>query len=87
MGHGNPHAGDRFLIVDEDLLPVLDGFKGKVDFERIFVVRSGGDLPAGMEDYDDLIATATGDFDYPAIDENDACGMVSTTRGSRATRP
>lgn len=73
------HAGDRFLIVDEDLLPILDGFKDKVDFERIFVVRSGGDIPSGMEDYDDLLATATGDFDYPTIDENDACGMCYTS--------
>ena len=45
------HAGDRFLIVDDDLLPILEGFKNKVDFERIFVVRYNRDpLPADMED-------------------------------------
>jgi len=74
------HAGDRFLIVDDDLLPILEGFKDKVNFERIFVVRfGGGDVPEGMEDYEDLLATATGDFAYPAIDEYSACGMCYTS--------
>ena len=74
------HAGDRFLIVDDDLLHILDGFKDKVDFERIFVVRYNGDVvPAGMEDYEDLLATATGDFEYPEIDEYAACGMCYTS--------
>ena len=74
------HAGDRFLIVDDDLLHILDGFKDKVDFERIFVVRYNGDVvPAGMEDYEDLLVTATGDFEYPEIDEYAACGMCYTS--------
>ena len=33
------HAQDRFLIVDDVLLPVLEKFVAKVKFERIFVVR------------------------------------------------
>jgi fatty-acyl-CoA synthase len=74
------HAGDRFLIVDDDLLPILDSFRDKVAFERIFVIRSGdGDVPPGMADYEDLIATATGDFEYPEIDEYAACGMCYTS--------
>jgi len=74
------HAGDRFLIVDDDLLPILAGFRDKVPFERIFVVRfGGGAVPPGMADYEDLIATATGDFDYPKIDEYAACGMCYTS--------
>ena len=80
LGYIARHAGDRFLIVDDDLLPILDDFKDKADFERIFVVRfGGGDVPAGMEDYEDLLATATGDLAYPEIDENAACGMCYTS--------
>ena len=36
------HAQDRFLIVDDVLLPVLEKFVDKVNFERIFVVRHPG---------------------------------------------
>ena len=36
------HAQDRFLIVDDVLLPVLEKFLAKVKFERIFVVRHPG---------------------------------------------
>ncbi len=74
------HAGDRFLIVDDDLLPILDTFIDKVTFEKIFVFRfGGGEVPDGMIDYEDLLATAEGDFDYPEIDEQAACGMCYTS--------
>jgi acyl-CoA synthetase (AMP-forming)/AMP-acid ligase II len=76
------HANDRFLIVDDVLLPTLEAFRGETNFERIFVVSYGhceGPLPTGCEKYEDLIATATGDFSYPAIDENDAAAMCFTS--------
>src|SRR5579862_2397472 len=64
------HADDRFLIVDDVLLPTLEAFRGETNFERVFVVPYGhceGPLPTGCEKYEDLLATATGDFSYPAI--------------------
>jgi fatty-acyl-CoA synthase len=76
------HADDRFLIVDDVLLPTLETFRGEVNFERIFVVPYGhcvGPLPAGCEKYEDLLATATGEFAYPEIDENDAAAMCFTS--------
>jgi fatty-acyl-CoA synthase len=36
-------------------------------------------LPAGCEKYEDLLATATGEFAYPTIDENDAAAMCFTS--------
>lgn len=36
------HAQDRFLIVDDVLLPLLEKFKDKAPFERIFVVSIAG---------------------------------------------
>src|ERR1700761_1579634 len=33
------HARDRFLIVDDCLLPVLEQMRSRVNFERIFVVN------------------------------------------------
>ncbi len=38
------HGQDRFLIVDDVLLPVLEKFKSKVKFERIFVVNHCGEI-------------------------------------------
>src|ERR1700754_4038550 len=48
------HAQDRFLIVDDVLLPVLEKFVSKVKFERIFVVRHPGEaIQHGYIDYED----------------------------------
>jgi fatty-acyl-CoA synthase len=74
------HAEDRFLIVDDVLLPCLESFRRDVKFERIFVVPYGGaPVPADMENYEDFLATAKGDFDYPDIEENEAAAMCFTS--------
>src|ERR1700726_4656972 len=59
------HAGDRFLIVDDVLLPVFEKFRDRVKFERVIVVPyGGGDTPAGCDGYEDLLADASEEFDY-----------------------
>src|SRR5579862_1989769 len=74
------HAGDRFLIVDDVLLPVYERFKDQVAFERVIVVPYGGDAtPPGCINYEDLLAQAEDNFAYPRIDENDAAGMCYTS--------
>ena len=74
------HAGDRFLIVDDVLLPLYEKFRAKTSFERVFVVPlSGKPVPAPYESYEDLLASATGDFAYPALDEREPCGMCYTS--------
>src|SRR5271170_7708491 len=48
------HAADRFLIVDDVLLPLYEQFKSHTKFERVFVVPfSGNPVPAGYENYED----------------------------------
>ncbi len=74
------HAEDRFLIVDDVLVPLVEQFKQHTNFERIFVVPLSGDpIPAGYESYEDLLAGADSDFQYPDIDEYDAAGMCYTS--------
>src|SRR6185437_11523139 len=74
------HAQDRFLIVDDVLVPLLEKFADKVKFERIFVVRHGGqELPAGYEDYERWLKQARGDFQFPDIDEQDGASMCFTS--------
>jgi len=74
------HAGDRFLIVDDVLLPIYAAFREKVHLERVFVVPSSGKpVPPGSEDYEALLKQATGTFSYPALDENEAAAMCFTS--------
>ncbi len=74
------HAGDRFLFVDDILLPLYEKFKDQAPFERVFVLPLTGALvPAPYENLEDLIASATGDFEYPRIREEDALGLCYTS--------
>src|SRR5579863_4955015 len=42
------HADDRFLIVDDVLLPIFEKFRDHVKFERVIIVPfGGGKIPAG----------------------------------------
>jgi fatty-acyl-CoA synthase len=74
------HAGDRFLIVDDVLLPVLERFRDRVNFERVIVVPfGGGETPPGFLGYEDLLAGGSDDFVYPQLDENEAAAMCYTS--------
>jgi fatty-acyl-CoA synthase len=74
------HAGDRFLIVDDVLLPVYEKFRDRVKFERVIVVPfGGGETPDGCDGYEDLLASASEDFTYPQLDENEAAAMCYTS--------
>ncbi len=74
------HAQDRFLIVDDVLLPVLEKFTSRVKLERIFVVQhcSQG-LSGGLESYDAWLEAASGNFEYPQLDETDSAAMCYTS--------
>lgn len=74
------HAGDRFLIVDDVLLPVYEKFRDRVNFERVIVVPFGeGATPAGCLGYEEMLAVASEEFAYPELDENDAAAMCYTS--------
>ena len=74
------HAKDRFLIVDDVLLPLLAQFAKDVNFERIIVVPlTGKSVEQGHDDYESFIGKATGDFNCVEADENAPCGMCYTS--------
>jgi len=74
------HAGDRFLVIDDVLLPVYEKFRAQVPFERVIVVPyCGGGVPDGFLNYEELLAGASDDFHYPPIDENDGAAMCFTS--------
>jgi len=74
------HAEDRFLIVDDVLLPVYEKFRERVNFERVIVVPFGGEAtPADCDDYEEMLAKSSEDFAYPELDENEAAAMCYTS--------
>jgi acyl-CoA synthetase (AMP-forming)/AMP-acid ligase II len=74
------HAEDRFLIVDDVLLPLVEQFGKRAPCERKFVVPlEGRPVPSGYESYEDFIAGASGNFAYPDLDENEPAGMCYTS--------
>jgi fatty-acyl-CoA synthase len=65
------HAGDRAVIVDRALLPLLDQFKDKTKIEHVFVVE---------DSYEELLATASPDeWRDPELDEREAAAMCYTS--------
>jgi fatty-acyl-CoA synthase len=74
------HAADRFLIVDDVLLPLYAKFAAAARFERVLVVPTEGrPVPAPHLDYERFLAAAPADFAYPAHDENDPVAMCYTS--------
>ncbi|HEY9239403.1 MAG TPA: long-chain-fatty-acid--CoA ligase [Burkholderiaceae bacterium] len=74
-------AKDRFLIVDDVLLPLYRQFAHLHAFERVIVVPFSGAPVAGeFTDYEALLAGADPDgFVYATHDENDAVAMCYTS--------
>jgi len=74
------HAGDRFLIVDDSLLPLLEQLRERVRFERVWVVRFGSDpLPKGTQDYEELLQAGPDDTALPELNEQEAAAMCYTS--------
>jgi fatty-acyl-CoA synthase len=81
------HGGSRILIVDDVLLPVYETIRDSIHFDCVIVVPYGcGAIPPGTLNYEDFLATATDDFHYPKIDENDGAGMFFTSGTTGASK-
>jgi acyl-CoA synthetase (AMP-forming)/AMP-acid ligase II len=74
------HAHDRFLIIDDVLLPLYEKFAGDVKFAAVIVVPYGfKSVPEGFVNYEELLEEGRGEFTYPSIDENDGAAMCFTS--------
>jgi fatty-acyl-CoA synthase len=74
------HARDRFLLIDDVLLPAYEKFCDGAYFERVIVVPYGcNTVPEGFLNYEHLLADAGDDFRYPPIEENDGAAMCFTS--------
>ena len=73
------HAEDRFLVVDDILLPLYQSIADKVKFEKIFVVSLTGRPVESFEDYEQLLAEPGPGWQAPEVDENCAIGLCYTS--------
>ena len=84
------HAEDRFLIIDDVLLPLLKAVAPLHRFERVFVYRFSGkpleahgaiDGAPPLEDYEAVLAAPADAeaFEYVGHDENDPTSMCYTS--------
>jgi fatty-acyl-CoA synthase len=65
------HGGDKAVIVDRSLLPLLEQFRDRTQIEHVFVVE---------DSYEELLAGASADdWREPDLDENDAAAMCYTS--------
>ena len=74
------HAEDRFLIVDDILLPLYEQIRAAASFERVIVVPfSGARVPAGFTDYEAFLDGAPERFAYAPHEEDDPIAMCYTS--------
>jgi fatty-acyl-CoA synthase len=73
------HGGDRVLIADKVLWPLVEAFRERVGFEHVVAVGEGP-TPDGAIDYDELLATQDPSvFSYRDVDERAAAAMCYTS--------
>ena len=77
------HADDKVIIVDDSLVPLLARVVPHLETVEHFVVVGAGDASAlGATEvyrYDELLASASPDFDWPELDEGAAAAMCFTS--------
>jgi fatty-acyl-CoA synthase len=75
------HGGDRVIIADASLLPLLVSIRPQLTaLEKVMVVGRGDTEGLGdVLDYEELIAGAAPLEDWPELDENQAAAMCYTT--------
>ena len=78
------HAGDRVIIVDDSLVPLLAKIKDELPTVEAFVVNGAGDASAlegrvPVLRYQELLAAESGEYDWPELAERDAALMCYTS--------
>jgi fatty-acyl-CoA synthase len=84
VAHIAGHAGDRIIIVDDSLVPVLAGISDQLPTVEAFIVNGPGDASAlggrvPVLRYADLLAAEESEYDWPELDERDAAVMCYTS--------
>ena len=75
------HAGDKVIIVDGSLVPLLAKVRGELTTVETIIVRGEGDrdLLGETLDYDELLGAQEPGFEWPDLDERAAAAMCYTS--------
>ncbi|GAB3889078.1 fatty acid--CoA ligase [Spirosoma agri] len=83
------HAEDKFVLIHEDFLPILDSIKGQLKTVDCFVLLSDkvytdlnavGQVPTGLTgEYEALLRDVSDQYDFPDFDENTWATSFYTT--------
>ena len=77
------NSEDKVIFVDATLAPLLEKIAPLLEtVEHFIILNAGKDFKTTLPNiihYEDLLAEQTADFEWPEIDENDACGMCYTS--------
>ena len=78
------HAGDRVIIVDDSLVPLLAAIQHSLSTVKAFIVTGRGDASAlegtrPVLRYDDLLAAEEPAYEWPELDERSAALMCYTS--------
>jgi fatty-acyl-CoA synthase len=73
------HAEDRFLLVDDVLLPVYDRFHKDVSPHAVVVWTHGHAAPDFAIDYEQMIEPEMNTFAFPKLEEDQAAGICYTS--------
>lgn len=78
------HAGDRVILVDPDLVPLIEAIANDLpDLEHVVVLAFEADMPATalarVHAYETLLAAQPGALAWPALDERAAAGLCYTS--------
>jgi fatty-acyl-CoA synthase len=78
------HAEDDVILVNEDFAPLLESVKDRFEtVKRIIFMTDKGTIPGGglefAGEYEDLIAKAPPEYDFPDFDENTMATTFYTT--------
>ena len=77
------HAGDKVMLVDPDLVPILEPLAPSLETVEHFVIMTGDSnfqtsLPSAHI-YEDLLDGKPHTFERPPLDENDPAGLCYTS--------
>ena len=77
------HAGDKVMLVDPDLVPILEPLAPRLEAVEHFVIMTGDStfqttLPSAHI-YEELMDGASDYFKVPSLDENDSAGLCYTS--------
>lgn len=78
------HAEDKMLIIDEDLVPIIEGVQEDLKTVEHFIIMADGELPdttlPNALSYEQLLAEADEHFEFPTdLDENSPASMCYTS--------